>query len=95
MGNLTYGNIGVPARLEFTVVGAAANEAVRLEGLCKSLHESVLISSEFEHCIPGKLISLGFQRLRGVSAAQEVFTLPDEKATRGAEGRDIDSTAEV
>jgi len=95
MGNLTYGNIGVPARLEFTVVGAAANEAVRLEGLCKSLHESVLISSEFEHCIPGKLVSLGYHRLRGVSAAQEVFALPDEKATRGAEGHHIDSTAEV
>jgi len=90
MGDVTYGNIGVPTRLEFTVIGAAANEAVRLEGLCKTLGESVLISSEFEHCIPGELVSLGHHTLRGVSAAQEVFTLPDEEAARGFARHDTD-----
>ena len=72
-----YGNIGVPGRLEFTVIGAAANEAARLEGMCKPLNRSVLISGEFEHCIPGELLSLGRHPLRGVSAPQEVFTLND------------------
>jgi len=75
MGDVTYGNIGVPGRLEFTVIGAAANEAARLEGLCKALKTPVLISDEFEHCVQGELVSLGRHRLRGVSAAREVFTL--------------------
>ncbi|MDH3671155.1 MAG: adenylate/guanylate cyclase domain-containing protein [Gammaproteobacteria bacterium] len=77
MGDVMYGNIGVPGRLEFTVIGAAANEAARLQGLCKWLNRSVLISAEFEHCIPGELVSLGRHRLRGVSTPQEVFTLRD------------------
>jgi adenylate cyclase len=77
MGDVMYGNIGVPGRLEFTVIGAAANEAARLEGLCKPLNRSVLISGEFEHCIPGDLLSLGSHSLRGVSAPQEIFTLHD------------------
>ncbi len=75
MGDVMYGNIGVPGRLEFTVIGAVANEAARLEGLCKSLNKSVLILAEFEHCIPGELVSLGRHQLRGVSTPQEVFTL--------------------
>ncbi len=77
MGDVMYGNIGVPGRLEFTVIGAAANEAARLEGLCKSLNKSILISAEFEHCIPGELVSLGRHELRGVSTPREVFTLRD------------------
>ena len=82
MGDVTYGNIGVAERLEFTVVGAAANEAARLEGLCKALNRSVLISGEFQRCFPGELISLGVHTLRGVRAPQEVFTLPESLNTR-------------
>ncbi|MDH3378930.1 MAG: adenylate/guanylate cyclase domain-containing protein [Gammaproteobacteria bacterium] len=80
MGDVTYGNIGVPERLEFTVIGAAANEAARLEGLCKTLDQPLLISSAFEECFPGELISLGFHSLRGVSAPVEIFTLPVDEA---------------
>jgi len=36
VGDVTYGNIGVPERLEFTVIGAAANEAARIEGMTRS-----------------------------------------------------------
>ena len=79
-GDVTYGNIGVPERLEFTVIGAAANEAARLEGLCKTLDQPLLISSAFKGCFPGELISLGFHALRGVSAPVEIFTLPADEA---------------
>ncbi len=34
IGEVTYGNIGTNERLEFTVIGAAANEAARIEALC-------------------------------------------------------------
>jgi adenylate cyclase len=80
MGDVTYGNIGVPERLEFTVIGAAANEAARLEGLCKTLDQPLLISSAFKRCFPAGLVSLGFHTLRGVSAPVEVFTLPIDAA---------------
>jgi len=79
IGDVTYGNIGVPERLEFTVIGAAANEAARMEGLCKTLNQPLLISSEFRRCFPGEMISLGFHTLRGVGAPEEIFTLPADE----------------
>jgi adenylate cyclase len=78
VGDVMYGNIGVPERLEFTVVGAAVNEAARLEGLCKTLGQSILISSAFPRCFPGQMKSLGRHALRGVGTPQEVFTLSDD-----------------
>ncbi|MGH8726035.1 MAG: adenylate/guanylate cyclase domain-containing protein, partial [Burkholderiales bacterium] len=33
LGDVLYGNMGTPTRIEFTVVGAAANEAARIEAL--------------------------------------------------------------
>ncbi len=37
LGDVTYGNIGIPERLEFTVIGSAANEAARIESMTKEL----------------------------------------------------------
>ena len=75
VGDVMYGNIGVPQRLEFTVIGKAANEAARLEGMCKEMGEPILISSAFPRCFPGEMRSLGTHSLRGVSEPQEIFTL--------------------
>ena len=75
VGEVMYGNIGVPGRLEFTVIGPAANEAARLEALCKKLDKSILISWEFPRCFPDQMIPLGFHRLRGVSTPKEIFGL--------------------
>ena len=82
VGDVMYGNIGVPGRLQFTVVGAAANEASRLAGLCKTLGQTVLISSAFPLSFPGEMTSLGFHHLRGVEHTQEIFTLSDGRLTR-------------
>ncbi|MDP6804762.1 MAG: DUF427 domain-containing protein [Rhodospirillales bacterium] len=76
IGDVTYGNIGTRERLEFTVIGAAANEAARIEGLCKSLDATVLISDEFASNFPEALVSMGRHQLRGVGAEREIFTLP-------------------
>lgn len=76
LGDVTYGNIGTPSRLEFTVIGAAANEAARIESMCKTLGYPVLISDAFaEHC-ESRLESVGRQRLKGVNKKMELFTLP-------------------
>ena len=74
-GEVTYGNIGVPQRLEFTVIGSAANTAARVESMCKTLGRSVVVSSAFADACGDKLASLGRHKLKDVEGEQELFTL--------------------
>ncbi len=76
-GDVTYGNIGVPQRLDFTVIGSAANETARIEAMCKRLEKPVLISSELARVVREPLRSLGFHVLPGVPEPHEIFTLAD------------------
>jgi adenylate cyclase len=78
VGDVMYGNLGVPERIQFTVIGAAANQAARLAGMCKDLRRWVLVSSAFPPCFPGEMRSLGYHQIRGVEAPQEIFTLVDD-----------------
>jgi adenylate cyclase len=78
VGDLMYGNIGVPQRLEFTVIGPAANEAARIEDLTKSVGHPILISSELALHYPGSLKSIGDHPLRGVEGTRRIYTLPDD-----------------
>jgi adenylate cyclase len=75
-GDVTYGNIGSESRLEFTVIGPAANETARIESLTKTLDRTVLMSDEFRQCFPDGLVSMGRHALRGVAEEHELFTLP-------------------
>ncbi|HZO00569.1 MAG TPA: adenylate/guanylate cyclase domain-containing protein [Burkholderiales bacterium] len=75
LGEVTYGNMGTPARIEFTVVGAAANEAARIEGLCKQLDTDLLVSERVARALPAAWKSLGTHTLRGVGDKMELFTL--------------------
>ena len=75
LGDVTYGNIGTVSRLEFTVIGEAANLAARIESLCKSLQQPVLLSADFAACLPRQALSLGRHELKGIAEAQEVFAL--------------------
>lgn len=94
-GDVMYGNVGVARRMQCTVVGPAANEAARLADMCKTLGCWILISSEFPHCFPNRMRSLGRHTLRGVAAPQEIFTLidPDDQQPCGAASRERSSTA--
>jgi adenylate cyclase len=76
LGHLTYGNIGTPSRIEFTVVGAAANEAARIEALCKPLDVDLVVSERVAQALPAAWRSLGTHTLRGVGDKMELFTLP-------------------
>ena len=77
LGTVTYGNIGIPQRLEFTVIGAAANQAARVESMTKELGKSVLLSAEFAATYEGKLATAGRHRLKGLEGERELFMLPD------------------
>jgi adenylate cyclase len=74
LGDVLYGNIGTPTRLEFTVIGAAANEAARIESLCKVLDAALLVSAPVARHLSG-CRSLGPHALRGVAEPMELFTL--------------------
>jgi class 3 adenylate cyclase/uncharacterized protein (DUF427 family) len=78
LGTVTYGNVGVPERLEFTVIGAAANEAARVESMTKELKRPVLTSAAFAAAYRGNLVSLGKHPLKGLEGEHELFTLPDD-----------------
>jgi uncharacterized protein (DUF427 family)/class 3 adenylate cyclase len=75
LGDVSYGNIGVEGRLDFTVTGPAVNEVARLEGLSKQLAKPVVASEAIAVLAPAELSSLGVHSLRGVPDPMEVFTL--------------------
>ena len=80
LGRVLYGNIGTPERLEFSVIGAAANEAARIEALCKTTGRDVVVSGEVAGALGGGWPSLGRYPLAGVEAPMEVFALPEPSA---------------
>ena len=75
VGDVMYGNIGVPERVEFSVIGPAANEAARIEGLTKETGCRMLVSDVFARRVDRLWRSLGSHELRGVGQPMEVFTL--------------------
>lgn len=74
IGEVVQGNIGTPARLDFTVMGAAVNLASRLEGLCRPLGVSAVFSDAVAvHA--GGLVPAGSHMLKGVDAAVPAHVL--------------------
>jgi adenylate cyclase len=94
VGDVFYGNIGSQDRLDFTVIGPAVNEVSRIASLCRPLQRKFLMSARFAAIVPHSqaddLHSIGHHVLRGVSRAQELFTMtaknaPPELRTNPAE----------
>jgi adenylate cyclase len=78
VGHVRYGNVGVDARLDFTVIGPAVNEAARIELLCKELGRNLIVSRAFADAAATtahRLVSLGRHALRGVQEETELFGL--------------------
>jgi adenylate cyclase len=78
VGELLYGNLGGPRRLDFTVLGSAVNQAARMETLCTSLDQTVIVSWAFAEAAGEarrRLVSLGRYAMKGIARPQELFTL--------------------
>src|SRR5271170_4791852 len=75
LGEILWGNIGAADRLDFTAIGPAVNLVSRLEGLCRPLERTVLISGAFAAETRSPLIALGEHALRGIASPCAVFTV--------------------
>ncbi|WP_411351726.1 DUF427 domain-containing protein [Leisingera aquaemixtae] len=84
-GRVTYGNVGSRERLDFTVIGQAANIAARLGDYGKTVNHPVVVScdilSDPSHGIP-----LGAVSLHNVSQPVTCFAIPARPAPQAAAG---------
>jgi adenylate cyclase len=74
LGEILWGNVGAADRLDFTAIGPAVNLVSRLEGLCRPLGRTVLISGAVAEQSSVTLIPLGAHALRGIASPGAVFT---------------------
>ncbi len=72
-GRVTFGNIGSPDRLDFTVVGQAVNVASRVQELCKKLGEEILVTQGVSERMTRSMQSAGYHSIRGLPDEIEVF----------------------
>ena len=77
VGEVIYGNVGAPDRLDFTVMGPAVNRTARLESLTKDLGCSILFSEEFAGLVDTPSQSLGQHEMKGIDEPQAVYALCD------------------
>lgn len=80
VGEVMFGNIGIPSRLAFSVIGPAVNEASRIEGLTKTTGQTVLAGRAFASLMPDNWKSLGNHSIRGVAQPLEIFEYINDQA---------------
>lgn len=76
-GQVSYGNIGSPGRLDFTVLGGAVNVASRIEGLTKSIGHRVLATAAIAETNPEFFVACGLHEVRGLARPIELFNLSE------------------
>jgi adenylate cyclase len=74
LGQVIYGNVGIPERLQFTVVGVAVNEVVRVQDLTKQLGCPLLATAAFAGTATGHWQPLGDHVLRGFETPMPILT---------------------
>ncbi len=72
-GEVFFGNIGAPARVDFTVIGVAVNLTARLEPLTKMLHRPLLLTEAVAQLTSQPMNSLGTFPLRGLNTPIAIF----------------------
>jgi adenylate cyclase len=78
-GEVLFGNIGAPSRLEFSVVGEAANEVARLESMTKTLGISTLLSESVASRTSLPTVDLGQHEIVGSDTVLHVYGVPNLK----------------
>jgi adenylate cyclase len=75
VGEVRLGNIGIPQRLSFSVVGPSANEVERIERMTKELGVPVLATQEVIAHAAGDWTRLGSYPLRGMREPVALYGL--------------------
>jgi adenylate cyclase len=74
-GDVFFGNVGAPERLDFTVIGRAVNAASRVEALTKTLGRAILMTEPVARRLDRPLDPLGTHALRGLAEPVPLFGL--------------------
>lgn len=75
-GKVSYGNIGYGHRLDFTLIGPDVNLVSRLQGICSTTGQSILMSERFAGLLDPTLVTaLGPYQLKGFAEPAELYTL--------------------
>jgi adenylate cyclase len=77
LGQVIYGNVGVPERLQFTLVGPAVNMVVRVQDLTKQLGCPLLATAPFAGATAGPWRPLGEHLMRGFETPMPILTQSD------------------
>lgn len=83
VGQVSYGNIGSPGRLDFTVLGGAVNIASRIEGLTKSIGHRVLATTAIAETNPELFADCGLHEVRGIAHPINLFSLSESDLSPG------------
>ncbi len=73
VGDVKFGNIGIPQRLSFSVIGQTVNEVARIESMTKLLQQPVLSGRKLAQLNPERWRSLGEHKLDGVLEPMELY----------------------
>lgn len=84
VGEVKFGNIGIPQRLTFSIIGHTVNEAARIESMTKLLQQPVLSSAGLARLNPERWTSIGAHKLDGVLDPVELYAFKGSAST-GAE----------
>jgi adenylate cyclase len=79
VGEVVYGNVGAPDRLDFTVMGPTVNRTARLESLTKTLGRNILFSQQFSELIDTPSSYLGMHEMKGITEPQAVYAVCDSR----------------
>lgn len=74
VGDVMFGNIGIPARLTFSVIGPTVNAVARIEKATKGIGAQILATGEIAALDPAGWRSVGRHPLAGVVEPIELFT---------------------
>jgi len=75
LGQVIHGNVGVADRLQFTVVGSAVNEVVRVQDLTKQLNCPLLATAPFAAAVGGPWRPVGEHVLRGLETPMPILAV--------------------
>lgn len=87
VGEVRFGNIGIPSRLAFSVIGPTVNQVARIEGMTKLLQHTVLADHRFAQLAPGFWQPAGEHKLDGVLDPVKLYSFNNTADTNPEPGK--------